>query len=324
MRVERFANPYALPSSTGSSSILAQAQQWLHDCLAGHDHCNKGRDDQLMPTRLIDVNASKVVYTSQINVKGAVKYACLSHCRGRQKPACMTTRDTLPDLLKGIASHLAPQNFADAFEVTRLLALRYIWIDSVCIIQDSQENWHIESAAKADIYSNAMITIAATGAKSFDSGLVMCPLQSHQMRPYPSSLEADPQLSFRRSLPHYTTFDSHPTDAHWPYEPLGAANAQEGGGFLERNDSSLLGRAWVLQERLLSGRFLLLTPQELMFECLSRKMCQCSVLTEWWKYEDGWGCYKPVSSTLFYGHNPHFSENRAAFSRDEGRCVTNQ
>jgi Heterokaryon incompatibility protein (HET) len=58
-----------------------------------------------------------------------------------------------------------PKTIYDAAKITRKLGLQYLWVDALCIIQDLVEDWQRESANMGNIYSNAFITIQASGAK---------------------------------------------------------------------------------------------------------------------------------------------------------------
>jgi hypothetical protein len=66
-----------------------------------------------------------------------------------------------------------PQDFQDALLVTSKVGYRFIWIDSLCIVQDSVEDWEGEAICMADIYKHALVTIAAACAMSGDSGLLL-------------------------------------------------------------------------------------------------------------------------------------------------------
>ncbi|KAH7061770.1 heterokaryon incompatibility, partial [Paraphoma chrysanthemicola] len=57
-----------------------------------------------------------------------------------------------------------PKNFIDAIAITEVLGLSYLWIDCLCIIQDSTSDWEIESANMDAVYLNATVTIAAGAA----------------------------------------------------------------------------------------------------------------------------------------------------------------
>lgn len=64
-----------------------------------------------------------------------------------------------------------PKTFRDAIIVARQLDLRYLWIDSLCIIQDSADDWSKESAEMGRICQQASITIFAESAENDDGGL---------------------------------------------------------------------------------------------------------------------------------------------------------
>jgi hypothetical protein len=71
---------------------------------------------------------------------------------------------------KSIAIKALPQNFKDAIIITRKLGLAYIWIDLLCIQQDSADECARESAMMGDVFANALCTISATASKSSDGG----------------------------------------------------------------------------------------------------------------------------------------------------------
>lgn len=57
-----------------------------------------------------------------------------------------------------------PQTFQDTVSVACHLGIQYLWIDSLCIIQESDEDCSRESVVIGDIYANSFCTIAATSA----------------------------------------------------------------------------------------------------------------------------------------------------------------
>jgi hypothetical protein len=97
-------------------------------------------------------------------------YACLSHCWGDAK-ALVTETATLYQYLDEIVWDQLPKTFQDAITFLRYLKIRYIWIDSLCIIQESEEDWLEHSGSMASIYSFAYITIAATRAANGSAGM---------------------------------------------------------------------------------------------------------------------------------------------------------
>lgn len=54
------------------------------------------------------------------------------------------------------------ETFQDAITLTRQLRVQYIWIDSLCIVQDDRYDWETESATMAAVFQNAYLTIAAS------------------------------------------------------------------------------------------------------------------------------------------------------------------
>lgn len=109
---------------------------------------------------------------------GAVEYVTLSHrwgdpAKGHRIPPKLT-RDNNKDakLRRGIEVSSLPKTFRDAVLITRTLGLRYLWIDSLCIFQDSVQDWLDEASKMGDIYAGGVFNIAATGSSSSDGGCV--------------------------------------------------------------------------------------------------------------------------------------------------------
>lgn len=83
---------------------------------------------------------------------GSVKFATL-------------TMEALPSMLVCIEIDNLTKTFQDAIDTTRRLGYQYIWIDSLCIIQDSTKDWQLESQTMAQVYANSSLNIAAASAK---------------------------------------------------------------------------------------------------------------------------------------------------------------
>ena len=69
-------------------------------------------------------------------------------------------------------SSLTP-TFQDNIELCRKLEDRYLWIDSLCIIRDSEEDWKMESRNMMAIYESAWLNITAAGSDAPDGRLFM-------------------------------------------------------------------------------------------------------------------------------------------------------
>jgi hypothetical protein len=127
-------------------------------------------------------------------------YIALSHCWGKN-PIVRTTTGTLAQRKQGIDMSLLPPAFRDAIVIARRLDVRYLWIDSLCIIQDDQLDWQTESAKMSTIYQHALLTISA--ALSGHGGGCFCktPWLGHQ-----KSVEITP--IWAQEFPNEQTVDS--------------------------------------------------------------------------------------------------------------------
>lgn len=140
-----------------------------------------------------------------------------------------------------------PQNFRDAVTITRLLGLQYLWVDALCIIQDSKADWEEQGGKMSEIYMNAYITIVATSANTCNDGL----------------LKRKPLIERRVVLPyilkdgtrHQSEFCVQLSDNH--------ANPFEVSVDLAKWNT----RGWTLQERYLSKRVVYFCDDQMYFEC---------------------------------------------------------
>lgn len=158
-----------LNMNTGSDECMRQVSEWYNDCLQNHDTCNdrtlSALDSAYCQKRLLDLDADpdKVVLVELGTRDLPTPYMTLSHCWG-EVPLLQNTSSTEYMLRSGIPIQSLPPTFRDAVKVARTLQCRYIWIDSLCIVQDSPKDWDMESAIMDKVYSYSMCNIAATGA----------------------------------------------------------------------------------------------------------------------------------------------------------------
>ena len=156
----------------------------------------------------------------------------------------ITKTATLHQHLDRIVWDELPQTFQDAIMFVRCLNIRYIWIDSLCIIQDSEEDWLKNSGKMAEIYSFAYITIAATRAANGSAGLFT---NSHEIELNCVNAQLLICERPRHAIPGNVTNDVLP----------------------------LLTRGWVAQEMLLSPKVLHFCNGELVYECMYGTVCSC-------------------------------------------------
>lgn len=162
---------------------ISAAKAWLDDCVTNHSECcvkrlpaaGGGEIEQkpFSPTRLIDVGpedgSQEPFLDESEHRRGA--YLTLSYRWGDPASVTRTTQATIEDYKRQIKIGSLCKTFQDAITITRKLGERYIWIDSICIIQDSHEDKVLELARMADIYENALLTISASITACGNSGV---------------------------------------------------------------------------------------------------------------------------------------------------------
>ncbi|PVH86185.1 hypothetical protein DL98DRAFT_357004, partial [Cadophora sp. DSE1049] len=137
-------------------------------CLTEHEACYFPPEDPPFPTRVIDVGTLEDPVIKLFETEGSHgRWIALSYRWGPKAPSTprlKTTIATLPEFKNNIPWDLIPRVLQDAISVTRGLGIRYIWIDSFCIVQDWRADWEREAARMAGVYRDSYLTIAASGA----------------------------------------------------------------------------------------------------------------------------------------------------------------
>jgi hypothetical protein len=169
-----------------------------------------------------------------------------------------TTQSTLEDRKQAVPFEALPNTFRDAVIVTRQLGLTYLWIDSLCIIQDSASDWAIESAKMSSTYTKAYVTIAADGAADSSTGFLTKDRSREAMQIDWASMKGEVSPIYVRHFGYnYESYVVHRRDPE--------------------QRSKLSTRAWVFQERLLSPRTLYYGISEFGWECKTEVRCECSI-----------------------------------------------
>lgn len=234
--------------STGASASFRMASYWLNDCLANHKECRKQGSD-FLPTRLIDVGSDvkepSLAETADLKLEERDRaYVALSHCWGKKR-FLTTTLENISDHYDQIRFITLTKTFQDVVIAARQMGVRFVWIDSLCIIQNSREDWLRESVQMNEIYRRALFTIAPAHANSGAAGCFV---------------KRDGLLQFPLELPPRKSRDDPPKTLFMPTPRLGLVPCA---------DAPLYGRAWVLQEQILSPRLLFYDGSQLRWECLS-------------------------------------------------------
>lgn len=241
---------------------MLQAKDWLRDCLDSHAGCSTTADGQTkLPTRVIavgDDSQDPHLYETADVVSGT--YAALSYCWGRAR-TFTTTQSTLQARKEGFVMSDLPKTCRDAVIIARAIGLQYLWIDSLCIIQDSKDDWEKEAALMGNIYSNAVVTIAALDSPDSDTGLFVSDATRQTFYLATDLGNGDfgyvyARKGFRRLMMGFLHADRSP--------PLG----DNFGGILQT-------RGWTLQELTLSSRVLWFSAWELGWSCRTKTACEC-------------------------------------------------
>ncbi|KAF2647367.1 HET-domain-containing protein, partial [Lophiostoma macrostomum CBS 122681] len=134
------------------------------------------------PRRILDLGSGDGLdIVLRENLGTFASYVCLSHSWGGQQPL-KTTMRSLRDFQNKITWSSLPRLFQDAVTCTRKIGFRYLWIDSLCIIQDDPTDWMEQSACMVDIYRNGALTLAAACSTGAHDSLFRRLSRKHQLR----------------------------------------------------------------------------------------------------------------------------------------------
>ncbi|KAK8249273.1 heterokaryon incompatibility protein-domain-containing protein [Phyllosticta capitalensis] len=245
---------------------MGQSMKWakgqIEGCLHRHNLCHTR--ELANPTRLIDVDSGEtgVKLRDYTSLPGSsLDYAALSYCWGDYEPKCMTTRNTIQRNMDYISWDLLPQTFRDAINFTRGLRLKYLWIDSICIIQKDDDDWCREAGKMFSVYKGAKVTLVALYGADSTAGLRETTIKEE------SWVVANLQIG-QSIIPLCIRSHHH----------LGNPDKGYFSGRLP-----LLNRAWTYQERTISPRTLFFDQGEVIYQCASEIRCECGSATDFWE-----------------------------------------
>lgn len=188
------------------------------------------------------------------------RYVTLSHCWGKAEFKKLT-KENLEDFKKGIPLSSLPPTFRQAIHFARRLSqsIRYIWIDSLCIIQDDVDDWNYESVQMCNVYRNSFCNLSATAAS--DSAQNM-----HYSRD-PHHLWEDEINLNTEGIPR--PLNKRTSKPYLGLQPIIHRCKIQDASFWDRQveDAPINRRAWVLQERLLAPRVLHFCKDQIAWEC---------------------------------------------------------
>lgn len=235
-----------------NTRTLHQIQGWLEDCNSDRHSLCQAHTSSFVPTRLIAVGDEGENYVRLVETKDERddyrKYATLSHCWG----GFISVRTFLSNIDRFKRSielnDEFPRNFRDAVLVCRALKIKYIWIDSLCIIQSSDKDWHHEAPRMHEVYGSSYLNIAATSARNSMEGL------------------------FRHRRINLLSPSTVPCG--WQGRQRFCKVIREDFWDSELLAEPLYKRAWVSQERMLAPRTLNFGTRQLFWQCLTINACE--------------------------------------------------
>lgn len=292
---------------TLSPGTVRLAFRWMLDCNQNHEKCHqilhssstRNSSTFWLPDRLVHVHR-----VNQVNTNGSksgqvranvvektdllglyseddlrqILYLSLSHCWGQspdataprgERSSSVLTESNLQEWKQAIPLSTLPKTFLDAIKVCVSLGFKYIWIDSLCIIQDSVDDWQAQSATMGDVYKFAWMNIAALSSTSDHNGFI------NEAR--------DPRIEFGFRTSFATIFGRPPDERNdngqeciflkgiskllWKAP---SDNTETNPKYLP-----LFQRAWVYQERSLSRRILGFTDATVYYTCDQSTRSEC-------------------------------------------------
>ncbi|KAI1387211.1 heterokaryon incompatibility protein-domain-containing protein [Hypoxylon trugodes] len=255
-----FPDAYIMPLSSETSIQQFSARRipfsrvdldliryWMDTCSKKHGESCRILPKQVKGTdisgllRYIDLKEQRLVHASDLLTKdqNAITYATLSYVWGAQKPQLTLSKSNFAKFCSGGLGpdrKDMPATIRDAMIIVQEIGIRYIWVDALCIIQDSMEDWAAIAPLMDAIFSNGTVNICAASGNTSASGISGSPLTSRSA----SQAIADVcgmQLAVVKSV------ESRIRDTIWNI------------------------RAWTFQERILSPRSIIFVDDRVFFQC---------------------------------------------------------
>jgi hypothetical protein len=238
----------AIDQHSQSTRCLSKAASWYNECCSNHAYCSYIDESKtILPKRVLDLgpaDGSRQPRVVHSNGRRGI-WAALSYCWGSSSPLVLN-QATAIQLAAGLPLQQFPVTIRDAIIITRAVGLRYLWVDSLCIFQDSAEDWGEESSKMHRVYRDASLTIMAAWGDSVNDGV------------------------FSRREP-----DLPDLPITWTASPPGHSEVQEFSSLLRprlglgmAKSMPLWSRGWALQEEILSRRILEYTVHHMIWTCL--------------------------------------------------------
>lgn len=232
----------------------SQLQRWLEKCVSHHWKCSRfqrySTDPNQRPTRVLMIEANLVKLKCDFSHIQS-PYATLSHMWGTDSTCqLMLTEANMAECENGIARAVLPPIYREAVELAQSLNLAYLWIDSLCIVQDSPSDWEHEASLMASVYGNALCNLACIFP--------------------PTHVQPEPKLDPRAYIPCVLDSATSQKPGIYAIRDTLQRERQFDGFACDHDHKSwpLSSRAWTFQEYLLCPRVIYFGHDTLIWDCL--------------------------------------------------------
>ncbi|KAF3043643.1 hypothetical protein E8E12_003320 [Didymella heteroderae] len=226
---------------------IHRIKSWLNNCESQHtdEGCNRHREEasiERIPLLLIDVQNDCLVQGHFSD-----RFFALSYVWGASRQF-LTLQHNYPGLLKkgSLSTQPITQTIRDSMTLVRNLGEQYLWVDTMCIIQDDVNNKATAIAQMSAIYSCAVATVLCFSGSSADAGLQGIPPTTRNA----SAIYVAPGLSVIKR----PSLKLDPTETEYTYRT----------------------RAWTFQEQLLSNRSIIFLDEQVYFQCKKELLSEYS------------------------------------------------
>ncbi|KAI1750631.1 HET-domain-containing protein [Xylaria castorea] len=221
-------------------------KKWYNTCLQGHGTACE-QPPWLAPgvvwprnLRLVDV-----VQRCIVDVPTACPYITLSYVWGSEQDPLQSTTKNLATLRTpgSLDLYRLPKTIEDAIWLTREMGIKYLWIDRLCVIQDSDADKAIQIPQMDFVYSSACLTIVASSGTAID-GLA-------GMNDTPRNIDQrSARVAENLSVMNVLRLDKEYETCAWRT------------------------RGWTFQEGLCSRRALVITKDQVFWSCETARCCE--------------------------------------------------
>lgn len=234
-------------------------ERCMKECTSSHSACKAQQVTPWYPRRLLNLGdlqepSRSVTLIETTTEKPEGPFIALSHCWG-QSDLVKTTKATLKQ--SPVVFKMSKLNavFRDSITVAHRFGIRYLWIDSLCIVQDDPEDWAVQSGLMDQVYGCALFTVAATSSEDGNTPFLGSSVSSDRAEYSAHEIKVTtPEGVMLSAWVRKTSAGLLPGMVHGPLE----------------------FRAWAMQERILSVRSMIFTEEEVRWKCLESLGCECT------------------------------------------------